>query len=74
MSDDTFTFVVDKNATWQQCNGLYDITNSVKISIRTLPNGKTVISIDSDRISFAPKENFAVSENVEFGRTYQFEY
>ena len=72
--DETFTFIVDKDVTWQDCNGLYDIANSANINIKTLPNGKSIIGVTFDKTDYAPTENIVASEKVEFGRTYQFEY
>ena len=79
MKDTTYTFEINGTATWKDCNGLYDNTNSVYIDVGILPNGKTVLSIvDSKRdeevdIAYLPS-NISVTDNIIFGETYTFEY
>lgn len=72
--DKTYTFVLDSKKTWLECDGQYDITESVSIEIAMLPGNIQALSIYYNRMNFSPTININVSDYPTFGETYTFEY
>ena len=75
--DNTYTFVLDRQATWQDCNGLCDTSNSATINVLALPGGRLALFLNEIKevsTLYSPKNDISVTDYIIFGETYQFEY
>ena len=74
--DNTYTFEIKSAVSWSECDGLYDTTNSAWISVFTMPSGKTVLAVYvvDDEISYVPQTDIPVTDPINLGETYTFEY
>lgn len=76
--DETFTFTIESNKTWLECNGLYDNTNSAHIDIFTMPNGEVILSVQVESHegvqAFTPVVAIDLNSPIVIGNTYEFLY